>query len=460
MKKQHSCDAVRDMVFNYRRGELSELDAAMFEESLIECPDCASYAERVIDMLDAANEVEAEAFLDRPIDAAFSDSLFSSILAGIEQTDEVEGEHESPRQSVQLEGTLAGDQGEDDHVIEFPTRSPWLRVVAAAAVLCAVGVGAFVARDFIDPQDAPTDVAPVIADNTETKPVERENPPVEAFVADLSKLEQQDSATQAVKVFAHEGAQWRLEGKAPEHVLVLEQGTVLVEFLPENGETLKVISGETEISVVGTVFYVSNNKRKAEEPRVGVLTGKVRVKKQDATLTLEDGEEVAEGKQVRPITDEARQKSEALVDLDAHRKELAVLAAKTATPEPVVEPEPVVKPAPKKVRRTAPRVTVSSMHEDAREALEVHDYQRAVKTYEKILDRLPEGKPERVTVLFELSRIYTRNLDQRDKAIEHLRALVEQHPNDMAAPSARRKLCRLLGVEAGREPACNQLPFE
>ena len=59
-----------------------------------------------------------------------------------------------------------------------------------------------------------------------------------------------------------------------------------------------------------------------------------------------------------------------------------------------------------------------------------------------------------------MARLYTRNLSQRDKAIEHLREFVEQHPHDVAAPSARRKLCSLLGMRAHKEPACHTLPEE
>ena len=111
MIRSHDCDTIREMVFNYRRGELSELDAALFEESLIECDECATYVGRIIDMLDVSIEAEAQDYIDRPIDASFADSLFDAIAAEIESPsseddhddDEDDGDHDLAQSDEEAE---------------------------------------------------------------------------------------------------------------------------------------------------------------------------------------------------------------------------------------------------------------------------------------------------------------------------------------------------------------------
>ena len=120
MTRSHDCETIREMVFNYRRGELSELDAALFEESLLACHDCATYVGRIIDMLDVSVEAEAQVYVERPIDASFADSLFDSIAAQIEapafdgddeDMDEEEGVDNTPNPPVRLEFVSQGVSG-------------------------------------------------------------------------------------------------------------------------------------------------------------------------------------------------------------------------------------------------------------------------------------------------------------------------------------------------------------
>ena len=64
-------------------------------------------------------------------------------------------------------------------------------------------------------------------------------------------------------------------------------------------------------------------------------------------------------------------------------------------------------------------------------ALRERDYSRAAKNYERLLERLPKAHNERASIRLELARLYMRYLGQRERAIDHLREFVEQHPLDL-----------------------------
>ena len=131
-----------------------------------------------------------------------------------------------------------------------------------------------------------------------------------------------------------------------------------------------------------------------------------------------------------------------------------------------VEVEPPVKVKPEedqKVAATTPVRKATSdeeLRKQAQKALRERDYQRAAKSYERLLERLPRGHNERASIRLELARLYMRYLGQRERAIDHLREFVEQHPLDVAAPSARRQLCQLLGMRASKDPACISLQMD
>ena len=490
MTRSHDCETIREMVFNYRRGELSELDAALFEESLLACHDCATYVGRIIDMLDVSVEAEAQVYVERPIDASFADSLFDSIAAQIEapafddddeDMDEEEGVDNTPNPPVRLEFVSQEKRDEeaiDDELFNFEDgaqASRWPRYLAAAAVLLGLGIGALVLKPW--EKSAAQDDA--IAENDQDGAADNleaiSATPDAALAKAFQQLQPQNKANDTIKVFASAGAKWKLEGKAPDHKLRLEQGTVLVEFLPKgDNEHLHVISGETEVAVLGTVFYVSAEEPGEDKPaRVGVITGKVRVKQPAAgkeepvEVMLEDGQESKGGVQIRAIEPGMKQQTEAFVDIKAHQKALAERNEPPKEHAKVdVEVEPPVKVKPEedqKVAATTPVRKATSdeeLRKQAQKALRERDYQRAAKSYERLLERLPRGHNERASIRLELARLYMRYLGQRERAIDHLREFVEQHPLDVAAPSARRQLCQLLGMRASKDPACISLQMD
>ena len=468
MMKQHDCDTVREMVFNYRRGELSELDSALFEETLQECEECSRYVHRVLDVLDVTLHAQAQDYLDRPIDDDFADALFASIsqqlLEGEPELDDLpeDGEDEPVRMPVRLEFATSFEQDmaqEDEDDLSVPGHRPlWLGLAALLLVGVGAGAMAMFALEPVEPERAPV----AVSASSDV-----------ALSRAFEQLQPQAPTTRAVKVFANHSARWTLEGKSPEYVLRLEQGTVLVEFLPrQKQDHLKVISGQTEVAVLGTVFYVSAEEPAQDRPaRVGVLTGKVRVKQPQSPgqpareVTLEDGEETTPTLQKTSMQQGIRAQS--LVDLGAHRTALArrdaptkiaAVAPKAPVEEPAAQgaqqPEPPAHPQPTTTSRGPSQ---EDLRARAQKSLRDRDYARAAKSYERLLDRLPPDHGERASVRLELARLYMRYLGKRDLAILHLRKFVQQHPLDVAAPSARRQLCQLLGMRAAQDPVCVSL---
>lgn len=75
MNRAHDCKHLREQLFDYRRAELSALDAAQFEEEVAACPDCAARTGRLIGLLDLAAEAPADVWLDTPAEEAAGDPL-------------------------------------------------------------------------------------------------------------------------------------------------------------------------------------------------------------------------------------------------------------------------------------------------------------------------------------------------------------------------------------------------
>ena len=335
MNKPHACDTVREMVFNYRRGELSELDEALFEESLDECPECARYVERILDMLTVSAEADRRRLprradhpglrrrpvrLDRRWRLRGDERPTTRRAPGREP---VEVPSTSGAPPVRLEFGLASpepDPLEDEELA--PVAPRWPRAVAAAPRCCwwPRRPGSAAARCSSAPGPTPSPSSRPRTSPDEGSP-EDEDAALERAFADL---ERSPDRVEAVEVFASGGARWHLESRPPEHTLHLERGTVLVEFVPRGQETLRVISGGTEVDVVGTVFYVSTSERatrageRAQPARVGVITGEVKVRQRSAPeapaqeVTLREGQELAPDRDVQPIEESTRERSREL----------------------------------------------------------------------------------------------------------------------------------------------------
>lgn len=496
--KPHSCETIRDMVYNYRRGELSELDAALFEDTIASCPSCGRYANRIMGMLDSVNEVSPEDYLGQEISPEFKDDLFSSIMANIdspESTELVDGEMEqvnlhepdvdtrtaSSRAVVQLDDYMRGvkpdsELDEDDFFHTSSSRLTRFTMFAAAALLTVIGGAYFWSTQSPIEHDEPSHLA-FAPDDGDMVDNARDIKHLQAF--DGMRLEKK--TPDAVKVFASNEASWRIEESTPGgYTLHLEQGTILVEFLPTKREKLQVISHDTRVNVVGTVFYVSaQDEHDEKNARVGVLTGKVRVKPapEQPVVELEDGQQLQEDARISQVPDGTVERSKTMIDLEAHRAILKARARK-APEQQDTQREPEVRVAEKRAPvqnvkskqvvadkslspaaqdSATPDDPVTRLQAEAKQALRDKDYSHATRKIEELLEVLPASHPERATYRLELARLFVRNSGKREEAIKQLRIFISEHPTDVAAPSARRQMCRLLGSRSAQDAECNKM---
>jgi hypothetical protein len=459
MSKRHDGGAMREQVYDYRRGDLSELDEARFEEALEGDADGAQHARRVLEMLELASGDDDGLWTPEPLTGARADDLFARIEAELDAApgepvseEASQGLDAAPvvrldeRFSAQVMSTREEPEEETGDRVGGRGRGWWVVFGVAAAALLALGFMLGRAEEQAAP-GAPVADAVVAPGSVDQESVE--DGALEEAAPALATLEPQRTSSDAVRVFANGEASWTLSGEG-DYELVLESGTVLVEFLPMDGEKLTVISGATRVSVVGTVFYVKAPKGASSgRAEVGVLTGKVRVGEgEDVPVELTDGEALGRDGSVEALKPSALEGANELVDLERHRAQLASRAEPAPTPGPArVERAP----ARKKVSETA------RLREQARAALEARDYARQARVTERLLKKLGPDSRESATLRLELSRLYIRHLDDRARAIGHLRVFLRAHGDDVAAGHARRQLCRLLGAESIREPECRVL---
>ena len=79
---KYSGELLREQVFNYRRGELSELDKALFEDGMMDFPEDAQYAGRLMEMLDLAADADGNAYYSEALVFHASGSRVQSPLRG------------------------------------------------------------------------------------------------------------------------------------------------------------------------------------------------------------------------------------------------------------------------------------------------------------------------------------------------------------------------------------------
>ena len=334
MSLSPDCKRVREMAFNYRRGELSAEDMRFVDEHLLDHEECCVFVERIWGMLDHAEALEADEWVDIDGDALFS--RIATVLA--------EDETEDDSSDAAFDDLVArlGSASDDSTVItelEPPERAGRRRgvviVLAAAAVLLLLGdIALRVAQIRTAP---PTGHAvhavaawqPSVDDAPELDEIE---PSPERRPTALATVEPTDSEVDAVDVFAQPGAIWDLSGDGEDFVLEVSQGTVLVEFLPENDEALEVIAPGVRAQVVGTVFFVDVPEEAPEESEdertadIGVLVGAVDVEPERGNrVRLSDGAVLERGASVRAIDTDTMEDAGSLVDLALHVERLGAL---------------------------------------------------------------------------------------------------------------------------------------
>jgi tetratricopeptide (TPR) repeat protein len=287
----------------------------------------------------------------------------------------------------------------------------------------------------------------------------------------------------------------------------LESGGVLVEFLPRKNRSLRLTAPGYTLRVVGTVFYASAAENSPEgEPasdatedraapvRAGVLAGRVEVtptRRSDAErdaeiapIALEAGRELDARFETRELSAPLRRAADRRVNLEAHRRTLRALDAKTSSEktssEKTKETEAAEAPSPSPpstasesgppreaspdrrgndpgpAEPAADTSDVQTLRARADRAAAAGRIQDALRYYNTVLERLPSDDATAGAVHLDIANLYLRKLDAPKRALPHLRIFLDRWPDDVAAPSVRREFCRVARQLDRREPRCSQ----
>jgi TolA-binding protein len=148
--------------------------------------------------------------------------------------------------------------------------------------------------------------------------------------------------------------------------LALSAGRVLVTLRPDAGRRLRVIAGDTVVTVVGTVFSVA---REAGTVQIAVLRGEVRVESRAGIVAVGGGRSVrVDGNLMSPLAPSARRALQELREHDraVSRAELDGGTSASATERSVPAPRPAASPL-------APADTPEDLYRRAEAALAARD---------------------------------------------------------------------------------------
>jgi hypothetical protein len=524
---------LREQAFAYLRGELDATDTRRFEHLLLLDPQAAEFVSRLDDMLRAARVPRPETWTQRDPDTAFDailadldapympaagptaapastsefgasilpfapprdprafpaappadpgDALFAAITERLDaptitliQTP-VPAALSAPTPAAAPPAAASNDDLDDAFgPVPPPRRAASGLWLMAAAVL--LGVSALIWR--LVASDAPPAATPDTAQVAEASAAPESDSALQQIAMVAEGLEN-------VQVFASDDAAWSLS-EGPAHVLTLERGTVLVEFVGDGSSSLRVDAPAWDIAVTGTVFFASVDAPGAD---VGVLVGSVEVVSDsgETTIALQAGRQYDVHTGLSDLNPDDRDRmalrvapGDHALRLEAARQASAV-PQEPGTPGPdadvVASAQPVRErpPAPRPVRpdsgaevgprasedasadapeeASAPGRDWSALLQEGRAAERSADWNGAVDAYESALGAMPAGAPEAATLRLDLGRIYVRRLDRPERGMFHLRRFLLTSPNDAAAPSVREEFCRFVRENGQTDPLC------
>ena len=473
----NECDAIRDLSFDYRSGELPEVERRRVDDHLDSCASCVDHFSRIATLLEAPTALaeEAAAGID-------PDALFARITAQIDAESSpsntlVLSEKSSVTQrfsALASESTLnidvnalpsaptaasppdtAAEWGTDTPANLDSSWSPRSRNVWWVAAIAAVFAGALATGVWRAAQPAPPDFdLPVLADNSRIE------------------LPNLSAPAPTVELRGTADALWHLsDEEGSPRVLTVDAGAVLVEYLPDDGRDLTVHAPDRTFVVVGTVFFVDTT---GDSTEVGVLTGAVEIAGERVT----DGG-MHDGHGTRPMSGEERARWSGHVDVAMHevRLEAATVRADRIELPPAGPPTGEVTIAAAQIRpasehasppsreererpsrdrsvrsEPAPVAPPVTLREQAERAMAEQRWADATDAYERLIRNGSVSSGARL----DLARLYLRRLDEPARAVPHLRAFVERNPTDPVAESARRELCRILEASGEEEPLCSR----
>ncbi|MEZ4460702.1 MAG: hypothetical protein R3E66_13435 [bacterium] len=402
-------DDFKRYAFDYVRGDLAEDEAALIEEKMHASPAYREYVKRIDSLVGGARKAPPES--EHPFDA---DALFGRIEAAVAP---------AAKPAVVLHLPTVEDQ-------DMPTPRPvgrWVSLGVALAACLAAGLY-FLLRSSPTPPPA-SDVANIV------DPAEQPSAQVEHVAVAPVELDDEE-----VGLYASQGARFALS-EGLDKRLKLEEGTVLVEFVPQSGGRLTVDADQFEVRVVGTIFYASTDGGGV----VGVVAGEVVVTPENGAPTaVKAGQEYRMQGGLQAASADRVAEAELHVDVERH---LDVLAARAVVKDAPIGPRKVNAP-----KRLSPEN--AQTRDDANRLIREGDVEGGAAMLEKLLGKLNASDPIAGSIRLDLARIYLKRLGRPQQAAIHLRRFVTTRPNDAATPLARDEYCRIVRNSGRTDEIC------
>lgn len=452
---------VHEHVWSYLRGELDSRRSAEFEEILIADSEAAKFVSDIHLALQAGKAAcELSEFAKSDADRLFenvlravvdvdSKSLDPKVLA-VELTQAAEqeppasqaDEESSPRVFSGLWVNVAFSLAAVALALILGQRL--LSSDGAARSATSTGQNAVAASDHARPASIPagTDAAEAA--------VEAENSaaPVNAELAFVPTFQDALQISENVRIFAEQGADYSFVPGNPER-LAIEDGLVVVEYLPVTENALLVSAPGADFEVTGTVFSV-DARAATRVSRVEVIWGEVAIVPSVATgnrqaarvqtgeILVEDGRVVATAA-TAPTVRESEARS--LVDLDTHAREIGRLRAFQPA---VVATSALPDRASSRSQSAAAQPdepSASELVRLGRSLLREGDSRAAASNWERALRSIERGSADEAAVRLDLARLYLVQDPTDPRIAVHLGEFLNRFPNDAAAASARATLC-------------------
>ena len=506
MSDQLSCKEMEVLFFELRGDGVSDLQRALVEEHLEQCPSCRELMEKVEEILDLASEEEIEhwAALDNSevfgeieealrtqgegaegrLDEAFQiareremeewvdlnqDALFERIAGRLPAS---VGEEKSSKD----EGVVVLEERRSERGEKERRRQKW-GVWGAVAAAAAVVVGAAVFWDLGPEEQGGQELAlgmegaaeqeAVVDVSGEERLVEAADEEPAIRLASVA-AEREELREGWGEVFTSDDARMELVESGDTLTVELTRGSILVEYFPGAYEHFEVRAGGRIVSVVGTIFFVS---LEGEELQVTVLEGAVEVRSQEEEVATVEAGLQWNGKEKVAASERMREELGGYVDLEAHRERLQeieerraealraeelraevlrerlreeAMAARVEVLEEVAE-------APEEERveevEEEPVMTLAAqirgLRSEALEAQHQGEYRDASRLLRGALDLVEPGDRAGADILLELGRIEIRNLGRAEEGARYLRRFLAEWPQDRAAESVRTQLCSM-----------------
>ncbi|TXD39578.1 hypothetical protein FRC96_06895, partial [Lujinxingia vulgaris] len=368
MSSSELCKKIQIDAFDLRRGELSGSDLATLDAHVEHCAGCRDYVERLGDMLDEATIWDPADPVPFDADALFSriEMTLDSPDPGVTRGDDARlgspGEAwpaapppgERPAHRLTPTGRIGpppsgasskATSSEDDTPSRRSASAAHL-IIALAAALVAFLAWPLIFSGWVDAPDSPDAASEGVASRHETAEAMSAGVPDTKAPAAAPSTEAAESAPtlelDALRLFASDDARWGISVLEQGWEIEARQGTLVLEFLPTEDQTLQVRFPGGEATVVGTAFYVD-----ADQSELGVITGEVVVREEEGSEdeAVLGGSAWAEGTQ-RPIPPTRWESVTTHVDPESHRARQALareaaLARASARPpvdDPVADP--------------------------------------------------------------------------------------------------------------------------